>query len=129
MQEHSHTAKILTWKLDENFDYKPGSYGCTDCSETFLESPSNGSITVEHKHDSYVHGCFACKIQTLQLSTGDANGSLVENNWTNKKWNNELDLYKQARSQGIQPDGTTTAKVRQAMDVSDKTGHAYGSAL
>jgi hypothetical protein len=63
------------------------------------------------------------------MSTGDANGELVNNGWTNKKWNNELSLYREARAQGIQPEGTSTAKIRKAMDVSDKTGHAYGSAL
>jgi hypothetical protein len=63
------------------------------------------------------------------MSTGDANGELVNNGWTNKKWNNELSLYREARAQGIQPEGTSTAQIRKAMDVSDKTGHAYGSAL
>jgi len=63
------------------------------------------------------------------MSTGDANGSLVSNGWTNKKWNNELSLDREARKQGIQPEGTSTAQIRKAMDVSDKTGHAYGSAL
>jgi hypothetical protein len=63
------------------------------------------------------------------MATGDANGDLVGNGWTNKKWDNELNLYREARAQGIQPEGTSTAKIRKAMDVSDKTGHAYGSAL
>jgi hypothetical protein len=63
------------------------------------------------------------------MSTGDANGSLVSNGWTNKKWNSELSLYREARKQGIQPEGTSTAQIRKAMDVSDKTGHAYGSAI
>jgi hypothetical protein len=63
------------------------------------------------------------------MSTGDAKGDLVNNGWTNKKWNSELSLYREARKQGIQPDGTSTAQIRKAMDVSDKTGHAYGSAL
>jgi hypothetical protein len=63
------------------------------------------------------------------MATGDANGSLVSNGWTNKKWNSELSLYREARKQGIQPEGTSTAQIRKAMDVSDKTGHAYGSAL
>jgi uncharacterized protein YdaU (DUF1376 family) len=63
------------------------------------------------------------------MSTGDANGGLVDGGWTNKKWDNELKLYRDARAQGIQPEGTSTAKIRKAMDVSDKTGHAFGSAL
>jgi len=63
------------------------------------------------------------------MSTGDANGGLVDGGWTNKKWDNELKLYRDARAQGIQPEGTSTAKIQKALDVSDKTGHAYGSAL
>lgn len=39
----------------------------------------------------------------------------------------ELDLYKQARDAGIQPDGTSTGKIRFAMDQSDKAGMAYGT--
>jgi hypothetical protein len=126
---HSHTARVAQWGLDENANFAPKLYGCTDCAETFTSSPSNGMEVEEHTHTSYVSGCFACKVQTLQMSTGDANGSLVDNGWTNKKWNNELKLYRDARAQGIQPDGTSTAKVRQAIDVSNKTGHAYGSDL
>ena len=44
---------------------------------------------------------------------------------TQKNWDRELDLYRSAVSQGIQPDGTTTAKVRRALDVSDQAGKAY----
>jgi hypothetical protein len=81
------------------------------------------------EHPQFVEGCFGCKVGTLQMSTGDANGEMVSNGWTSKKWNKELDLYRSARAQGIQPDGTSTAKIRKAIDVSDKTGHAYGSDL
>ena len=123
----SHTAKILKWGLDEETNYKPVLYGCTTCDETFDESPSNGMTTKEHNHTSYTEGCFTCKIETLQLSTGDANSGLIANNWTNKKWDNELALYRSARAQGIQPDGTSTAKIQKALDISDKTGVAYGS--
>ena len=69
------------------------------------------------------------RASNIQMSTGDANGELVNNGWTNKKWDSELKLYREARAQGIQPEGTSTDKIRKAMDVSDKTGHAYGSAL
>jgi hypothetical protein len=69
------------------------------------------------------------RASNIQMSTGDANGELVNNGWTNKKWDSELKLYREARAQGIQPEGTSTAKIRKAMDVSDKTGHAFGSAL
>lgn len=42
-----------------------------------------------------------------------------------KAWNSELDLYRKARSEGIQPEGTTRAKVEAAMRISDMTGSAY----
>lgn len=45
---------------------------------------------------------------------------------TEKRWNQELGLYRQARSEGIQPDGTTLAKVTEAMRKSDEAGAAYG---
>jgi hypothetical protein len=63
------------------------------------------------------------------MSTGDANGELVNNGWTNKKWDSELKAYRDARAQGIQPDGTSTAQIQKAVDISNKTGHAFGSAL
>lgn len=126
---HSHTGKIVEWKLDEHSNFVPGKYGCTDCDELFDSSPSQGMKRTEHTHDKYVEGCFACKASTLQLSTGDANSGLVENGWSNKKWDNELDLYRKARAQGIQPDGTSTAQIQKAIDISNQTGHAYGSDL
>jgi hypothetical protein len=44
-----------------------------------------------------------------------------------KKWDNELALYRSARDQGIQPDSTKTKDIRRAIDVSEKTGQAYGA--
>ncbi len=126
---HSHTGKVVDWKLDEKANLVPNLFGCTDCDELFPESPSNGLERTEHTHTKYVEGCFACKAATLQLATGDANSGMIASGWTGKKWNKELDLYRQARAQGIQPDGTSTAQIQKALDVSDKTGHAYGSPL
>ena len=127
MDGHSHASVILEWALNEEHNYVPSLYGCSKCDETSTEPLSNGSVIKDHEHTKYVDGCFACKLPTLQLATGDANGALIANNWTNKKWDKELDLYRSARAQGIQPDGTTTAKVQQALDASDKAGTAYGS--
>jgi hypothetical protein len=44
-----------------------------------------------------------------------------------KKWDNELALYRKAREQGIQPSSTKTRDIRKAIDISDKTGTAYGA--
>lgn len=43
-----------------------------------------------------------------------------------KRWDKELADYRAARRQGIQPDGTTKAKVEQAVRLSDQAGAAYG---
>lgn len=42
-----------------------------------------------------------------------------------KAWNSELDLYRKARSEGIQPEGTTRDKIESAMRISDMTGTPY----
>lgn len=39
----------------------------------------------------------------------------------------ELDTYKRAREQGIQPAGTTLSAVRKALDASDKMGKAFNA--
>lgn len=67
------------------------------------------------------------RASNIQMNTGDANNNLVNSNITNKKWDKELQMYRDARKQGIQPDGTSTAKIQKALDISDKTGVAYGS--
>ena len=43
----------------------------------------------------------------------------------NNSWDRELETYRDARSQGIQPATTRLADVHQALDVSDKTGVAF----
>lgn len=43
-----------------------------------------------------------------------------------KQWDQDLSLYRQARSQGIQPEGTTRNKVLAAIKASDAAGAAFG---
>lgn len=43
-----------------------------------------------------------------------------------KAWDGELDLYRQARKQGVQPDGTKTSQVMAALKASEAAGAAYG---
>jgi hypothetical protein len=73
-------------------------------------------------HPEFVEGCFGCKVGTLEMGTGDANSNRT---MSSKKWNGELNAYKKAREQGIQPAGTTMKKVQEAIDKSDKAGKAY----
>ena len=76
------------------------------------------------KHPEFVEGCFGCKASTVDLNAGEASTRLT---MSAKKWDNELALYRTARSQGIQPDSTKTKDIRKAIDISNKTGRAYGA--
>jgi len=58
----------------------------------------------------------------LQLNAGDAKHTIIK---TNKAWDAELNAYKAARDQGIQPAGTTMAKVQEAVSISEMTGKPY----
>lgn len=119
-----HITKVLGWTVDEKANLIPSGYGCTNCDITSDEVLSNGTFS-EHLHEEFVEGCFACKIRTLQMTTGDANGSLVANGWTNKKWDGELKAYRDARAQGIQPASTKMKDIKKAVEASDKTGTAF----
>lgn len=57
----------------------------------------------------------------LQIAPGET----APGQYTSKSWDNELELYREARRQGIQPEGTTLPKIRAALDASDKLGRAY----
>jgi len=76
------------------------------------------------KHPEFVEGCFGCKASTVDLNAGEATSRM---DMSFKKWDNELALYRSARSQGIQPDTTKTKDIRRAIDVSNKTGRADGA--
>ena len=122
---HQHTAKILDWGLNANYDSVPIKYGCTKCDDVFTELPVYEEVASEHsKHTEYVDDCFGCKAKTLELSTGDAANNKGMNK---KKWNAELDAYADARAQGIQPAGTTMKAVAEAKEASDKLGVAYNA--
>ena len=47
---------------------------------------------------------------------------------TQKKWDRELDAYRDARKEGIQPSGTKMHQIEAAKAISDKTGTAYKAA-
>jgi hypothetical protein len=75
-------------------------------------------------HPEFVEGCFGCKITTLELGTGDANSRAA---MPKRKWESELVRYKEARSQGIQPAGTTMDKIIAAEKASENLGRAYNA--
>lgn len=121
---HKHVPVVLTWKLDENGNYGVGMYGCTGCTYSGLDKPVDETSEEVHEHDSFVEGCFACKLPTLQLNAGDAKSGL---SMTAKATEKELELYRSARKQGIQPKTTKTKDIRNAIDASNIVGAAYNA--
>lgn len=75
-------------------------------------------------HPEYVEGCFGCKGLTLSMNAGDADSRKT---MTNKKFNREIDAYKEARAQGIQPAGTSMQKIQEAVKASETLGRAYNA--
>ena len=82
------------------------------------------SLHQKQTHPEYVEGCFGCKISTLELGVGDANSKV---SMSTTKWDAELKAYKDARAQGIQPAGTSMKQIQKAVEISNKTGKAYGA--
>jgi hypothetical protein len=76
-------------------------------------------------HPEPIDTCFGCKALGLEMNAGDAR--IADSGTTNKKWNKELQAYRDARAQGIQPAGTTTQAVRAAVEISNKTGKAFNA--
>lgn len=70
-------------------------------------------------HPEYVEGCFGCKAATLRFGQVDATRQ--------KKWDQELALYRSAVAAGIQPETTQTAGIRSAIEWSEQTGIPYST--
>ena len=77
----------------------------------------------EH-HPEPVEECFGCKGLSLQMNAGDADS---RRSMPTKAFNKELDAYKEARAQGIQPAGTSMKKIQEAVKASDILGKPYDS--
>jgi hypothetical protein len=73
----------------------------------------------EH-HPEPIDTCFGCKALSLEMNAGDAKRDISE-----KKWTSELQAYRDARAQGIQPAGTTMRHVQEAHRASEVLGKAY----
>lgn len=65
-------------------------------------------------------------LRAAQVATYLASPSKGLDGTAQKKWDRELDAYKAARKEGIQPDGTKQKKIDEARRLSDQAGAAYG---
>ena len=117
----SHISKVLEWGFDENHDFLASLWGCVLCDATsdkpFKEEEQE--ISIDHTHCD-IDPCFGCKARSLQLNTGDAGRDIPD-----KAWNARLKKYRDARSDGIQPNGTHPVQVEAAYKASETLGKAY----
>lgn len=72
------------------------------------------------------HGSYAECLQSKGVGTYLASPSKGLDGTTQKRWDRELDAYRAARKDGIQPDGTRMHQIEKAVKISDKVGAAYG---
>ena len=119
-----HISKVLEWGFTDTHDFKATKYGCINCEEISPVPFKAKDIFIDHRTCGGPDVCFGCKAAGLQLNTGDASN---QKSTTNKKWEGELNAYREARSQGIQPEGTSMEKINEARRASDAMGAAYDS--
>lgn len=128
MSDHSHISRIKEWGyrlIDGDVKEYPKLYDCTVCGiESEEPFKDDEEETVDHSN-CYFDPCFGCKARSLQMNAGDAKSAIINGGMTQKAWDKELNLYKQARAQGIQPDSTRTKDIQKAMDLSNQHGKAY----
>lgn len=123
--EHAHTNSHLKREINDEHEFVTTLYGCSFCdwtSEFPDETPVEESPHL--KHTEFVDGCFGCKIGSIQLGVGDAGRA---EGMSAKKWDGELEAYRKARAEGIQPAGTTMKAINEAKQASDNLGSAFNA--
>lgn len=121
MSNCSHITRVKEWGFTESHDFSVSLYDCVLCGlESTVPFKDEENINIDHTNCD--DNCFGCKARSLQLNTGDANS---QKQMSNKKWNGELDAYRAARAQGIQPAGTSMAHIKAAVEASDTMGKAF----
>ena len=123
--EHQHISKVLEWGFDSNHDFMATLWGCVLCDVTADKPFEYEDISIDHTMCD--EDCFGCKAKSLQLATGDAAGNIVASGTTQKKWDKELAFYKEARAQGVQPEGTSRKVIEKALDASEVLNRPYNA--
>jgi len=124
--ECDHISKVIEWGIERSNGTvieKPAKYGCTKCDAVSDTTFPTLEVFVDHS-DCDKNPCFGHKAKGLQLNTGDANSSKMV---SNKKWDAENNAYAQARAEGIQPAGTSMAKIKEARQASEAMGKAFNA--
>ena len=129
--EEGHAGKVVEsgYRLEEGqMHFTVNLWGCIRCDAT---SEMPWADTGDYKPKQIDHSdcdnnpCFGCKAKGLQLATGDASGNIIASGTTQKKWDSELAFYRDARSQGVQPEGTSRKAVEKALEASEVLNKPY----
>jgi hypothetical protein len=123
--EHQHISKVLEWGFSADHNFEATLWGCVLCDVTADKPFEYEEISIDHT--ACDDDCFGCKAKGLQLATGDAAGNIIASGTTQKKWDKELAFYKDARAQGVQPEGTSRKAVEKALDASATLNQAYNA--
>lgn len=123
MQRHQHISKVIEWGFDADHNFKATKFGCVLCDESQAKPFEYEDIEIDHT--ACDDDCFGCKAKGLQLATGDAAGNIIASGTTQKKWDKELQLYRDAKAQGVQPAGTSTKAIRSALAASEVLNKPY----
>lgn len=123
--EHQHISKVLEWGFSADHNFEATLWGCVLCDITADKPFEYEDISIDHT--ACDDDCFGCKAKGLQLATGDAAGNIIASGTTQKKWDKELAFYKEARAQGVQPEGTSRKAVEKALDASATLNAAYNA--
>lgn len=116
----SHISRVKEWGFNNHHDFIATLWDCVLCGKESLVPFKDEEIIINHAECG--EDCFGCKAKGLQLNTGDASSQKI---MSNKKWDGELNEYRKARAQGIQPAGTTMAAIQEAYRASEVMGKAY----
>jgi hypothetical protein len=121
--EHQHVSKVLEWGFNASHDFIAILWGCTLCDITADKPFEYEDIFIDHTQCG--EDCFGCKAKGLQLATGDAAGNIIASGTTQKKWDKELNFYRDARAQGVQPEATSRKAVEKALEASEVLNRPY----
>ena len=83
------------------------------------ENCSTACVTRDHESFGECLKAKALRVGYCRSATGGLDAT------KEKKWQRELDAYKDARAQGVQPSGTRLHQTENAMRISEATGTAY----
>ena len=68
---------------------------------------------------------YAACLKSKGVKVAYCNSASGQDYSAQKRHDSELDLYREARAQGIQPSGTRRTQIENALRISDATGTAF----